>query len=141
MMRIFQLLALFIAYTTAWQSSQTLRQAQINRALKKTTQFVSIMAPTIAILNVNKVNAQAQQGQIKPSTTAETKAAILQLKACIELVKTFDADVAKGDFQAIGDKLNSKEFTTFEAAATTIVRSDLLTQDEKTTLGDYYVVM
>lgn len=61
--------------------------------------------------------------------------AIKQLKECVDSSRTMKDDAIAGRYQAIGDKLSTPAFTGIDTALTTIVRSDDLTQDEKTTLG------
>ena len=115
-------------------SQQTTKQYQhIFNTFAKYTAAAVLTAPVL--LSSQPAAVYAQQGSIKPSTPQEVKAAIKQLKECLESAKTFKDDVSKGAYQAIGDKLSTSAFTTIDVAFTTIVRSDDLTQDEKTTLG------
>jgi len=122
-------------------SSRTLIQSHPKSLSQQTTkQYQNIFNTlakytTAAVLASNPAIVYAQQGSIKPSTPQEVKAAIKQLKECLDSSKTMKDDASKGAYQAIGDKLSTPAFTGIDSAFTTMVRSDDLTQDEKTTLG------
>lgn len=100
--------------------------------LRLTTVSTIILASTPAI---NLYPVLADQGAIKTSTLAETKAAILQVKACIEGLNEMEQAANKGDYPLVAKILSSSPYETFEKAATVIVRSDKLTAEDKVTLG------
>lgn len=130
-------------FVVAWipKSSSASQPKSISKQTTKQyrnilTTFTKYAVATTAPYLLSKPAAVlAQQGSIKPSTPQEVKAAIRQLKECVDVSKTMKEDAAKGAYQAIGDKLSTPAFTGIDNAFTTLVRSDNLTQDEKTTLG------
>jgi hypothetical protein len=85
--------------------------------------------------NLISKKVDAVQGVIKISSEEETINAINQVKKCIFFIGEMDVELEKKNYQAIADILTKKEFENFEQAATTLVRSNLLTPDDKVALG------
>ena len=79
--------------------------------------------------------ASAVQGSIKSSSLQETKAAASLIKRCIDSMVQIETLSREGNYDAIGKILASADFQNIESAATVLVRSDLLTADEKVSLG------
>lgn len=80
-------------------------------------------------------SAIAVQGSIKSSTLAETQKAVEQVKICLDGLRTMEEAAAKQEWQVIGDLLSTKPYMKFEEAATTLVRSDSVSAEDKQSLG------
>ena len=79
--------------------------------------------------------AFAVQGAIKASTLAETKAAVEQIKTCLDGLQAMEVAASKQEWQVIGDLISTKPYMKFEDAATALVRSDSISAEDKQSLG------
>lgn len=79
--------------------------------------------------------ANAVQGSIKSSTTEETRLAVKQIKGCLDQVKEMQVLANQGEYQKIADILSTPAFSTLDNAASVVVRSDLLSSEDKIALG------
>lgn len=96
---------------------------------------VAKFVSTAAIVALPTSAAFAVQGSIKPSTLAETKDAVNQLKTCLDGLRIMEEAASKQEWQVIGDLLSTKPYMKFEDAATTLVRSDAVSAEDKQSLG------
>lgn len=78
---------------------------------------------------------KAVQGNIKTSTLEEAKLAAKNIKMCLDRIKDMENASSKGDWQLIGDILSSDFYQNFENSAGIVVRSDILTAEDKVQLG------
>jgi hypothetical protein len=101
-------------------------------------EIISSLLATIFLsaFHIDTSPAFAVQGVVKVSALSETQTAVGDLSKCIEILKSIETtDLPEKRYQDIADKLASPVFQNFEDIAGTIVRSEYLTQDEKTALG------
>lgn len=111
------------------------RIVSLQQEQSKTIRTIMKTACTVSATALLVSSARADQGSIKSSTLEESKAAALQVKACLDGLKQMDVLADKKDFQAIGDMLSTPSFQKFESAATVLVRSDAISADDKVALG------
>ena len=77
----------------------------------------------------------AVSGAIKSSSSQQSKDAVSVVKKCLDGITNMEAALLKSDYDEIGRILSGSEYQDFEKASTILVRSDLLTSDEKVSLG------
>lgn len=105
------------------------REIQINNLWSVARRMTSILAVSLPSA------AFAQQGSIKASTLAETKAAVNQIKIILDGLRTMDEAASKQEYQVIGDLLSTQPYMKLEDACTTLVRSDAVSAEDKQSLG------
>ena len=97
--------------------------------------FSSAFTGILATQSISNKPAQAVSGAIKTSSLQESKDAVTVVKKCLDGIISMENSLQKSDYDEIGRILSGSEYQEFEKAATILVRSDLLTADEKVSLG------
>lgn len=124
-------------YSSTSSQPQTINSKQINNSLLKFN--VTAILSTTLLLSLTSIiqirPSYAMQGQIKPSSIEEAKAAVNQVKHCLEAIELMEIAALSNEYQKIGDILSNSIFQTFENAATILVRSDALSSEDKIALG------
>ncbi|GAB5037648.1 Hypothetical protein NocV09_09400100 [Nannochloropsis oceanica] len=72
---------------------------------------------------------------VKPSTAEESIKAAREIKAGLKSLAEMQVAASKADWETVKTLLSRPEFKNFDSTATTLVRSDLLTAEDKTSLG------
>lgn len=72
---------------------------------------------------------------VKASTAEEAVKAARDVRAGLKSLSEMQVAAAKADWETVKTLLQKPEFKNFENTATTLVRSDLLTAEDKTSLG------
>ena len=72
---------------------------------------------------------------VKASTAEESLKAAREIKAGLKSLAEMQVAAAKADWETVKMLLQRPEFKNFDNTATTLVRSDLLTAEDKTSLG------
>lgn len=72
---------------------------------------------------------------VKASTAEESLKAAREIKAGLKSLAEMQIAATKADWETVKTLLNRPEFKNFDNTATTLVRSDLLTAEDKTSLG------
>jgi len=82
-------------------------------------------------ISISNATALAVQGAIKTTSVDESKAAARLIERCLKSMNEMETLARESNFDAIGKIVANPDFLNFENAATLLVRSDLLTSDEK----------
>lgn len=72
---------------------------------------------------------------VKASSTEEAQKAAREIKVALRSMADMQDAASKAEWETVKDLLERLEFKNFENTATTLVRSDLLTAEDKTSLG------
>jgi len=118
-----------VAASSSPVSQRDAQSAQIQRTVAATaaTAAAFLLQPRSAVL--------ADKGGITASSLEESKKAVKQVSKMIDGINEMDALWADKKWQAIGDILGRPEFQTFDAAASTLTRSEFLSAEDRVALG------
>eukprot|EP00607_Mallomonas_marina_P001937 CAMPEP_0182427688 /NCGR_PEP_ID=MMETSP1167-20130531/18985_1 /TAXON_ID=2988 /ORGANISM="Mallomonas Sp, Strain CCMP3275" /LENGTH=210 /DNA_ID=CAMNT_0024610111 /DNA_START=106 /DNA_END=738 /DNA_ORIENTATION=+ len=108
------------------------KQVEINNAVSL---FRGILVGSTVFGLLPSMKANAVKGGIKPSSITDAKAAVQKIKACLDGMVAMKEYASKKEFQKIADMLSKEPYTSFEQSATTVVRSENLSQEDKEALG------
>ena len=134
-----QFLLLFVSFLivniSGWRIPSSIREKQVNKVQNnlKNVLFLSVIS-SATISSIPSISL-ASQGAIKSSTLQESKDAVKSIQIVLDDVNSFDKLVEKKEFETIAEKLSSKPFQTFSDSCQTLVRSEVVSAEDKVALG------
>ena len=135
---IFKILAISIFTASAYEIPNNKfsvpKPMGLMKIKKPTTAGIIIGTSLLTSLyRIRPVNAD--KGSLKVSSLDDTKNAVQTVKKCLDDLAEITQLVPSKDYEKIANILSNPPFTVFENAATILVRSDLITPEDKVSLG------
>jgi len=119
---------------TGPRSPCTVVRSQLRRGVRAWSLVAGTVVASGATLG-NPTNAFAVQGSIKASTLDESKTAVREIQKVLTGIESVNGLADKKDFQAIADILASPPFLKFDEYCQTLVRSEVVSAEDKVSLG------